>query len=295
MATAVGGGHMMRLRMRMRLGRGLAVGGCGRSYDVAGCRSASTAVLHAENKAEGAPGCGTVRQSSTAASSAPASPTSNDWTTKYIKSPYNYVAPRKSKRDAIVIGGGHNGLITAAYLAKAGLDVLVLERRHILGGAAVTEEIEPGFKYSRASYLAGLLRPQIIEDLSLEKYGFKYIPRNPSSFTPTKQGSKYNGKYLVLGSDEQANWDSIAQFSKKDADAFPKYEEFLGKIRDIMQPILDNPPMDPTQGRWAEQQATLRGMATLARKAYEHRDILVPFYELMVGPAEHILDRSFPS
>ena len=99
---------------------------------------------------------------------------------KYLRSPGAYIAPTRSKRDAIVIGGGHNGLICAAYLAKKGLDVLVLERRHIIGGASVTEEIYPGFKYSRASYLAGLLRPQIIEELDLKKRGFKYINRDPS-------------------------------------------------------------------------------------------------------------------
>ena len=101
---------------------------------------------------------------------------------KYLGSPSAYIAPTRasSKRDAIVIGGGHNGLICAAYLAKKGLDVLVLERRHVIGGASVTEEIYPGFKYSRASYLAGLLRPQIIEELDLKKRGFKYINRDPS-------------------------------------------------------------------------------------------------------------------
>lgn len=141
-----------------------------------------------------------------------------------------YVPPSKSSaRGAIVIGGGHNGLVSAAYLAKSGVDVLVLERRHIVGGAAVTEEIIPGFKFSRASYLAGLLRPQIIADLELEKYGFKYLPRNPSSFTPTLRDSPYDGKYLMLGEDEDQNYKSIAQFSVNDAEAYPHYEAFLGE------------------------------------------------------------------
>ena len=101
--------------------------------------------------------------------------------------------------DVIVVGGGHNGLISASYLAKtgikqipcefhitifSGLSVLVLERRHLVGGAAVTEEIFPGYKFSRCSYLSGLLRPQIIQDLELKKHGLKFYPRNPSSFTP---------------------------------------------------------------------------------------------------------------
>lgn len=80
---------------------------------------------------------------------------------KYHPSPDAFVAPSSKKRDVIIIGGGHNGLVSAAYLAKHGLDVLVLERRHTVGGAAVTEEMVPGFKFSRASYLAGLLRPQV--------------------------------------------------------------------------------------------------------------------------------------
>lgn len=105
---------------------------------------------------------------------------------KYEQSPGNFVHPKTTKYDAIIIGGGHNGLVTASYLAKKGLSVLVLERRHIIGGAAVTEEIIPGFKFSRASYLAGLLRPSVISELELHKHGMEFLPRDPSSFTPTK-------------------------------------------------------------------------------------------------------------
>jgi hypothetical protein len=165
---------------------------------------------------------------------------------KYYPSPGAYVAPTRQRRDAIVIGGGHNGLITAAYLSKQGLDTLVLERRHLVGGAAVTEEIIPGFKFSRASYLAGLLRPKIIQDLELEKYGFKYLARDPSSFTPTLASSPYRGKYLMLGENEKDNYKSIAQFSTKDAETYPQYEEFLGKVREVITPLLDNPlPFNP--------------------------------------------------
>eukprot|EP01125_Pyxidicula_operculata_P021282 TRINITY_DN8132_c0_g1_i1.p1 TRINITY_DN8132_c0_g1~~TRINITY_DN8132_c0_g1_i1.p1 ORF type:complete len:857 (+),score=192.80 TRINITY_DN8132_c0_g1_i1:21-2591(+) len=214
---------------------------------------------------------------------------------KYHPSPGEYIKPTKSKRDVIIIGGGHNGLVTAAYLAKHGLDVLVLERRHLVGGAAVTEELYPGFKFSRASYLAGLFRPQIIKDLNLENYGFKYLTRNPSSFTPTKLDGPYQGKHLIIGENEQENWKSIAQFSKKDADNFPKYEEFLGKVRDIMQPLLDGPPPDPFSGNWNERKRSLKQIAELAKIGWKNRDILVPFYELFTGPAQHILDRWFES
>ena len=96
--------------------------------------------------------------------------------------------------DLIVIGGGHNGLVTAAYLARAGVKVLVLERREMLGGACVTEELWPGFKVSTAAYVNSLLRPEIIRDLDLKRHGFKMLPRNPSSFTPFP-----DGRSLMLG------------------------------------------------------------------------------------------------
>lgn len=206
-----------------------------------------------------------------------------------------YISPSKQTYDVIIIGGGHNGLVAAAYLAKSGLSVVVLERRDLVGGAAVTEEVFPGYKFSRASYLAGLLRPSIIEDLNLRKYGFKYIPRDPSSFTPTLATSQYRGKYLILGSDETANHRSIAQFSQVDADAYPLYEEFLGQIRDIVQPILDSPPPNILEGGFRQQLQTLKTIETLVRVGIKNRQVLIPFYELFVGPASTILNRWFES
>ena len=132
------------------------------------------------------------------------------------------------------------------------------------------------------------MRPQIIQDLELEKYGFKYLPRNPSSFTPTLLDSSYGGKYLLLGDDAQANWNSIAQFSVKDADAFPKYEDFLGQVREILQPLLDSPlpsPMLPgTTGSWADKMRDLGTFGKLIQVGYKNRKVLVPFYELFTGP-----------
>ena len=145
---------------------------------------------------------------------------------KYEWSSLPFAAPARTRYDVIIVGGGHNGLVAAAYLAKNGQSVLVLERRHIIGGAAVTEELVPGFKFSRASYLAGLLRPRIIKELQLEKFGFKYLVRDPSSFTPTKQA----GRYLMMGADEQRTLASIAQFSAKDAKAYVEYERFLKQV-----------------------------------------------------------------
>ncbi len=181
---------------------------------------------------------------------------------KYAPATSRFIAPTRTERDVIIIGGGHNGLVAAAYLAKAGLDVLVLERRHLLGGAAVTEELpRTKAKVSRASYLAGLLRPQIIKDLELERHGFKYLPRDPSSFTPTAN------KYLMLGSDEEANWRSVAQFSARDADNLPLYESFLGQIRDLVEPLLDGAPPNPFAGSWRDRRKALATLKTLVRAA----------------------------
>ncbi|MED6209948.1 hypothetical protein PIB30_118445 [Stylosanthes scabra] len=128
-------------------------------------------------------------------------------------------ATLKSKKwDALIVGGGHNGLTAAAYLARGGLSVAVLERRHVIGGAAVTEELVPGFKFSRCSYLQSLLRPLVIKELELPKHGLKLLKRNPSSFTPC-----IDGRYLLLGPDKSLNHSEISKFSLKDADAYPRY------------------------------------------------------------------------
>lgn len=230
---------------------------------------------------------------------------------RYLSSPsaglhfgkYNYpnnqtnpfITPKKTNYDIIIVGGGHNGLVAAAYLAKSGLSVLVLERRDQVGGAAVTEEVFPGYKFSRASYLAGLLRPSIIEDLNLRKYGFKYIPRDPSSFTPTLKSSQYKGKYLILGSDDKANQRSIAQFSTADAEAYLQYELFLGQVRDILQPILDSPPPNLFEGGIFQKLELLKTIEKMVRVGIKNREVLVPFYELFVGPANTILNRWFES
>jgi phytoene dehydrogenase-like protein len=121
--------------------------------------------------------------------------------------------------DLIIIGGGHNGLVTAAYAARAGLKTLVLERREVLGGACVTEEVWPGFKVSTAAYVNSLLRPEIIRDLELARHGFEMLPRSPSSFTPFP-----DGRSLMLGPDKALTHREISKFSARDAEALPKYE-----------------------------------------------------------------------
>ncbi len=147
----------------------------------------------------------------------------------------------KTKYDAIIVGGGHNGLVTAAYLQKAGLSTLVLERRHIVGGACVTEEAFPGYRVSTTSYVCSLLRPEIIKDLELKKFGYEIIERNPSSFSP------YPGnKYLMFWRDQKKTCEEIAKFSKKDAERYPLFERKLEELSQFVQPLLMSVPPDPT-------------------------------------------------
>src|SRR5215210_7020501 len=140
------------------------------------------------------------------------------------------MSPVKSKYDAIIIGAGHNGLVTAAYLARAGRKVLVLERREVIGGCVVTEELWPGFKVSTASYVNSLFRPEIIRDLELKRHGFKMLPRNPSSFSPLP-----DGRSLMLGADPELNRQEISKFSTRDADQLPRFEAMLERIAGFLE------------------------------------------------------------
>lgn len=138
----------------------------------------------------------------------------------------------------VIIGAGHNGLVTACYLAKAGHGVEIFESRDVVGGCATTDETTfPGFKISSASYVNSLFLPQIVEDLDLEKYGYEVLPRNPSSFTPLP-----NGKYLFLGPDMEENVREISKFSEKDARAYPKYEKALEEIAELADSMMTMTP-----------------------------------------------------
>src|SRR5579863_674805 len=124
-----------------------------------------------------------------------------------------------AKYDTIIIGGGHNGLVTAAYLARAGRSVLVLERREMLGGCAVTEEIWPGFRVSTGAYLVSLLQERIVRELELERFGYRVQPKDPAFFSVYP-----DGRHLFFWGDERRTLEEIAKFSERDALAFPKYE-----------------------------------------------------------------------
>src|SRR5437660_4084459 len=146
----------------------------------------------------------------------------------------------RSKYDAIVIGGGHNGLTNAAYLARAGKKVIVLERRHVLGGAAVTEEIFPGFKFSVCSYVVSLLRPEIIRDLDLPRHGLEILPLD-GTFTPMP-----NGDYLWRVNDHGKTRREIARHSKVDAEAYEEFGKAMQAMCRFVKPILAMVPPDPT-------------------------------------------------
>lgn len=154
----------------------------------------------------------------------------------------------KKAYDVIIIGAGHNGLVTSAYLARQGLRVLVCEKRSIVGGAACTEEIIKGFKFSRASYLLSLFRPKIIDDLKLREYGLKYYFRDPCSYTPIKNPQNSHQRSLLLSStDQQFNQKQISNFSKKDAENFHLYEQWLTNICRAMDQLIYSPPPDLKQ------------------------------------------------
>nr|XP_007961992.2 pyridine nucleotide-disulfide oxidoreductase domain-containing protein 2 isoform X7 [Chlorocebus sabaeus] len=234
----------------------------------------------------------------------------------------------KPEYDAVVIGAGHNGLVAvstspvdptslapghvalsslgrrvkkqAAYLQRLGVNTAVFERRHVIGGAAVTEEIVPGFKFSRASYLLSLLRPQIYNDLELKKHGLRLHLRNPYSFTPMLEegaGSKVP-RSLLLGTDMAENQKQIAQFSRKDAQVFPRYEEFMHRLALAIDPLLDAAPVDMAAFQRGSLLQRIKSLSTLKPLLKAGRILgaqLPQYYEVLTAPITKVLDQWFES
>jgi phytoene dehydrogenase-like protein len=185
--------------------------------------------------------------------------------------------------DAVVIGGGHNGLVSAAYLARSGLRTLVLERRHVLGGAAVTEEVVPGFRFSVASYVVSLLRPEIIRDLDLPSHGLRILPLD-GTFTPLDKD------YLWRTDDHAQTVRELRRWSATDAEAYAEYGLLMVEMARFIKPILGITPLDP---RWPDPRdalplgGLLRTFSKLPRRQQQ------VFIQLMTMSAADFLDQWF--
>ena len=192
----------------------------------------------------------------------------------------------RSRFDAVIVGGGHNGLTCACYLAKAGLSVGVFERRSILGGAAVTEEFHPGFRNSTASYTVSLFNPKVIRDLRLEQHGLKVLERPMQNFLPLP-----DGRALTAGPDSARTLESVRSFSARDAARLPDYFAMLdGAVDMLRRQLLETPPTDPHRIRdlWS---AFKLGRRFRKLDAAVQRDI----HELFTRSAGDLLDHWFES
>ena len=187
------------------------------------------------------------------------------------------------KYDAVIVGGGHNGLTSAAYLARAGLKVLVLERRHVLGGAAVTEEVFPGFRFSVCSYVVSLLRPEIIRDLDLARHGLEILPLD-GTFTPLWD------RYLWRVNDHGKTIRELRKWSRSDAEAYEEYGQLMVDMARFIKPILSAVPPDPSKIK-PLQWMPLAGLARSFRRLSEYQQQV--FIQLMTMSATDFLDQWF--
>jgi phytoene dehydrogenase-like protein len=189
--------------------------------------------------------------------------------------------------DAVIIGGGHNGLVTAACLARAGRKVLVLERREMVGGCAVTEEVWPGFRVSTAAYLTSLLQARIVRELELERHGYKVDAKDPAFFSAFP-----DGRHFFMWQDRAQTLAEIAKFSKRDAEAYPQYEDHIERMsRVIEELLLTTPPEFPLRGV-GDALDYVRLAARLARLG---RKDLVSLVKIFTQSAADFLDEWFES
>ena len=189
--------------------------------------------------------------------------------------------------DAIVVGAGHNGLVTAGYLARAGWRVLVLERRSIVGGACVTEEVFPDYRVSTTSYLVSLLQEKVIRELELVRYGYEVMPKDPAYFAPFR-----DGRCFFMYRDLRRTCEEIAKFSRRDAERYPAYEAYIERLASFVEPLLLKPPPNlPPRGP-----GDLASLAEVAGRALRlSRREVGALARIFSASVDEILDEWFES
>jgi len=186
--------------------------------------------------------------------------------------------------DAVIVGGGHNGLVCAFYLANAGLKVKVLERRNIVGGAAVTEEFHPGFKNSTASYTVSLLNPSVIKDMELKENGLEIIKRPISNFLPIS-----DSEFLKVGGSLEATQKQFRKFSNHDAEILPEYYRRIENVADVLRDLTTKTPLN-LKGGYLNIAKTIFDLVPIARKTNELQEDL---FNLFTKSAKDFLDSWF--
>src|SRR5437588_3352087 len=187
---------------------------------------------------------------------------------------------------AIVVGGGHNGLVCAAYLARAGRRVVVLERRELVGGASVTEEVWPGFRISTAAYVVSLLQPKIVRDLELERFGYRVLPLDPAYFLPFP-----DGRSILLWDDPRKAAGEIARISPPDGEAYLEYDAAMAELVRVVRPLLLRRPPSVEVRSLNDLGEFLR----LAAHFFRYRKRVARLVDLMTLSVSDFLDQWFES
>jgi phytoene dehydrogenase-like protein len=191
-----------------------------------------------------------------------------------------------ARNTALIIGGGHNGLVCAFYLARAGMRVTVCERRGVVGGAAVTEEFHPGFRNSVASYTVSLLNQRVINDMNLHAHGLQIVERPIANFLPTR-----DGRYLKMGGGLERTQTEVAKFSARDAEKLPHYYAMLDEVGDVLRGLAMQTPPNQLDGVWGLPRAIRQGNILRSLGIAQQRDLL----DLFTKSARDMLDSWFES